>query len=96
MNQRPKTQANPARRHDGDRDRGEPRIRPCHRDRIVGSRRRGGRCSAHPPLLEQVRSELGDTFTPVVADAADPATASRLVDEYGRAHWCCAPGPRRG
>lgn len=33
-------------------------------------------------LLEQVRSQLGDTFTPVVADAADPATASRLVDEY--------------
>src|ERR1700748_883929 len=33
-------------------------------------------------LLEQVGSQLGDTFTPVVADAADPATASRLIDEY--------------
>jgi NAD(P)-dependent dehydrogenase (short-subunit alcohol dehydrogenase family) len=33
-------------------------------------------------LLEQVRSQLGDTFTPVVADAADAATASRLIDEY--------------
>jgi NAD(P)-dependent dehydrogenase (short-subunit alcohol dehydrogenase family) len=33
-------------------------------------------------LLDEVRSELGDTFTPVVADAADPATASRLIDEY--------------
>ncbi|OBI40016.1 SDR family oxidoreductase [Mycobacterium colombiense] len=32
--------------------------------------------------LEEVRTELGDVFTPVVADAADPATAERLIDEY--------------
>ncbi|OMB97974.1 SDR family oxidoreductase [Mycobacterium colombiense] len=32
--------------------------------------------------LEEVRTELGDAFTPVVADAADPATAERLIDEY--------------
>jgi NAD(P)-dependent dehydrogenase (short-subunit alcohol dehydrogenase family) len=29
-----------------------------------------------------VRGELGDAFTPVIADAADPATATRLIDEY--------------
>ena len=29
-----------------------------------------------------MRDELGDAFTAVVADAADPATASRLIDEY--------------
>lgn len=32
--------------------------------------------------LDGVRDELGDAFTAVVADAADPATASRLIDEY--------------
>ncbi|WP_216901402.1 SDR family NAD(P)-dependent oxidoreductase [Nocardia alni] len=32
--------------------------------------------------LDEVRDELGDTFTPVAADAADPATAARLLDEY--------------
>ena len=32
--------------------------------------------------LDELRDELGDTFTPVAADAADPATASRLLDEY--------------
>jgi NAD(P)-dependent dehydrogenase (short-subunit alcohol dehydrogenase family) len=32
--------------------------------------------------LDEVRDELGDTFTPVTADAADPATAARLVDEH--------------
>ena len=32
--------------------------------------------------LDEVRDELGDTFTAVAADAADPATASRLLDEY--------------
>ncbi|OBB80645.1 short-chain dehydrogenase [Mycobacterium colombiense] len=32
--------------------------------------------------LEEVRAQLGDAFTPVVADAADPATAERLIDEY--------------
>ena len=42
---------------------------------VVGVARTGA-------LLDEVRSELGDTFTGVVADAADPATASRLIDEY--------------
>ncbi len=32
--------------------------------------------------LNELRDELGESFTPVVADAADPATASRLIDEY--------------
>jgi NAD(P)-dependent dehydrogenase (short-subunit alcohol dehydrogenase family) len=32
--------------------------------------------------LNEVARELGDSFTPVVADAADPATASRLIEEY--------------
>ncbi|OMC17900.1 SDR family oxidoreductase [Mycobacterium colombiense] len=32
--------------------------------------------------LEEVRTQLGDAFTLVVADAADPATAERLIDEY--------------
>lgn len=32
--------------------------------------------------LEEVRSQLGDTFIPVVADAAKPETARRLVDHY--------------
>ena len=32
--------------------------------------------------VESVRAELGDAFTPVTADAADPATATRLLDEY--------------
>ncbi|KKC05311.1 short-chain dehydrogenase [Mycobacterium nebraskense] len=32
--------------------------------------------------LEEVRDELGGGFMPVAADAADPATAQRLIDEY--------------
>ena len=32
--------------------------------------------------LDELRDELGDTFTAVAADAADPATAGRLLDEY--------------
>lgn len=32
--------------------------------------------------LDEVRGELGETFTGVSADAADPATASRLIAEY--------------
>jgi NAD(P)-dependent dehydrogenase (short-subunit alcohol dehydrogenase family) len=32
--------------------------------------------------LENVRGELGNAFTPVTADAADPATAARLIGEY--------------
>jgi NAD(P)-dependent dehydrogenase (short-subunit alcohol dehydrogenase family) len=37
------------------------------------------RTSSH---LDQVRDQLGDAFTAVSADAADPATAARLIDEY--------------
>jgi NAD(P)-dependent dehydrogenase (short-subunit alcohol dehydrogenase family) len=33
-------------------------------------------------LLEQVREQFGDAFTPVVADVADPVVAGRLVDAY--------------
>jgi NAD(P)-dependent dehydrogenase (short-subunit alcohol dehydrogenase family) len=33
--------------------------------------------------LDELRDELGDTFTPVAADAADPAVAGRLLDEHG-------------
>jgi NAD(P)-dependent dehydrogenase (short-subunit alcohol dehydrogenase family) len=32
--------------------------------------------------LEEVREQLGDAFTPVAADAADPVVAGRLIDEY--------------
>jgi NAD(P)-dependent dehydrogenase (short-subunit alcohol dehydrogenase family) len=32
--------------------------------------------------LDKVRAALGEGFTAVAADAADPATAARLVDEY--------------
>ncbi|MBF6166388.1 SDR family oxidoreductase [Streptomyces gardneri] len=34
------------------------------------------------PHLDAVRDELGATFTAVSADAADPATAARLLDEH--------------
>ena len=42
---------------------------------VVGVARDGGR-------LEEVRAQLGDTFTPVVADAADPVVAGQLIDAY--------------
>lgn len=32
--------------------------------------------------LDSVRDELGDSFTAVIADAADPAAAGRLIDEH--------------
>lgn len=32
--------------------------------------------------LDEARAELGDAFIPVVADAADPATAAELIDKY--------------
>ncbi|GAA0659940.1 SDR family oxidoreductase [Kitasatospora atroaurantiaca] len=32
--------------------------------------------------LEDVRAQLGDTFTPVVADVTDPVVAGRLIDRY--------------
>ena len=33
-------------------------------------------------LLDEVRDELGHAFIPVAADAADPATATRLMAQY--------------
>jgi NAD(P)-dependent dehydrogenase (short-subunit alcohol dehydrogenase family) len=42
---------------------------------VVGVARDRGR-------LEEVRAQLGDTFTPVVADAADPVVAGQLIDAY--------------
>jgi NAD(P)-dependent dehydrogenase (short-subunit alcohol dehydrogenase family) len=32
--------------------------------------------------LDELRDELGDVFTPVTADAADPGVAARLLDEH--------------
>ena len=32
--------------------------------------------------LDELRAELGDAFTPVAADAADPVVAGRLIDTY--------------
>jgi len=32
--------------------------------------------------LEELHDELGDTFSPVTADAADPDVASRLIDQH--------------
>jgi NAD(P)-dependent dehydrogenase (short-subunit alcohol dehydrogenase family) len=32
--------------------------------------------------LDELRDELGETFTPLAADAADPAVAWRLIDEH--------------
>ena len=32
--------------------------------------------------LDELSDELGDTFTPVSADAADPEAAARLIDEH--------------
>ena len=32
--------------------------------------------------LEELRTQLGDTFTPVAADAADPVAAGQLIDAY--------------
>jgi hypothetical protein len=36
----------------------------------------------------ELRGLLGDGFTPVVADAADPVAAGQLIDRYPRASWC--------
>lgn len=43
--------------------------------RVVGVARDGG-------ALAEVRAELGGSFTPVAADAADPVAAGELVDRY--------------
>ena len=47
-------------------------------------------------LCELVRDELGDTFTAVAADAADAATATRLIDEYRPRTVVLAAGWLRG
>jgi len=36
----------------------------------------------NPDPLADVRAELGERFTPVVADAADPVAAGQLIDQY--------------
>jgi NAD(P)-dependent dehydrogenase (short-subunit alcohol dehydrogenase family) len=43
--------------------------------RVVGVARDSGQ-------LQRVRDELGDSFTPVTADAAGPVTAGQLIDAY--------------
>jgi NAD(P)-dependent dehydrogenase (short-subunit alcohol dehydrogenase family) len=43
--------------------------------RVVGVARSGAQ-------LDELRDELGETFTPVAADASDPAVAGRLIDEH--------------
>ncbi len=35
-----------------------------------------------PGRLEELHAQLGGTFTPVVADAADPVVAGQLLDKY--------------
>src|SRR5580692_628807 len=42
---------------------------------VVGLARDGGR-------LAELGQKLGDSFTPVVADAADPVSAGQLLDQY--------------
>lgn len=48
--------------------------------------------------LDELRDELGDVFTPVAADAADPVTAERLIDEYRpqTVVLCAGAAPRMG
>ena len=61
--------------------RGQPGVRPGHRRRaqprrapaVVGVARDGG-------ALGELRAELGGSFTPVGADAADPNVAGQLID----------------
>jgi NAD(P)-dependent dehydrogenase (short-subunit alcohol dehydrogenase family) len=42
---------------------------------VVGVARSGG-------ALEELRAELGESFTPVPADATDPMVAGELIDKY--------------
>ena len=42
--------------------------------------------------LEEVRALIGDGFTPVAADAADPAVAGKLIDAYRPAVLVLAAG----
>jgi short-subunit dehydrogenase len=45
--------------------------------------------------LEELRAELGESFTAVPADAADPVVAGQLIDAYRPAIWCSTPAPPR-
>jgi NAD(P)-dependent dehydrogenase (short-subunit alcohol dehydrogenase family) len=49
-------------------------------------------------LLDEIRDQLGDAFIAVAADAADPATAERLFDEYQprTVVLCAGAAPRMG
>ena len=42
---------------------------------VIGVARDGAR-------LDQLHTELGETFTPIVADASDPVVAGQLIDTY--------------
>jgi NAD(P)-dependent dehydrogenase (short-subunit alcohol dehydrogenase family) len=48
--------------------------------------------------LDELREELGDTFTAVVANAADSSTARRLLDEYRPSTLvlCAGAAPQMG
>jgi len=41
--------------------------------------------------LEELRAQLGGTFTPV-ADAADPVVAGQLLDKHRPRRWSSMPG----
>ncbi len=45
-----------------------------------------------PGRLEELHAQLGGTFTPVAADAADPVVAGQLLDKYRPARWSSMPG----
>jgi NAD(P)-dependent dehydrogenase (short-subunit alcohol dehydrogenase family) len=36
----------------------------------------------HEARLAELRDKLGDSFTPVIADVADPVSAGRFIDQY--------------
>jgi NADP-dependent 3-hydroxy acid dehydrogenase YdfG len=42
--------------------------------------------------LEELRAQLGGTFTPVAADATDPVVAGQLLDQHRPARWSSTPG----
>jgi NADP-dependent 3-hydroxy acid dehydrogenase YdfG len=45
-----------------------------------------------PARLEELRAQLGGTFTPVAADATDPVTAGQLLDHYRPRTLVLMPG----
>jgi NAD(P)-dependent dehydrogenase (short-subunit alcohol dehydrogenase family) len=56
--------------------------------RVIGVARDAGR-------LEELSAALGDGFTPVAADAADPVVAGQLIDAYRPRTLVLAAGPAR-